>query len=124
MVMNQRRSPDHPERFAYYRCSSQLAAHRPNPAERCRAKLVRAAWLEDEVWQHCRRFILNPQDTLGEVQRELRARTTRTAELEAQRQSLQRQLGEKEAERERVLTLYRRNRISVSEAETQLDAMA
>jgi site-specific DNA recombinase len=105
----------------YYRCNSQLGAVRPEVGGRCRAKRLPTAWLDDEVWQDCRAFIQNPGEPLAEAQRQLRARMAETVGVERQRRGLQKQLAEKDAERERVLTLYRRNRITLDQAEQQLD---
>jgi len=86
--------------------------------------MLPAAWLDNLVWEDCRRWIRNPGDTIADAQRELRARMEQTTGLQSQRRALQQQLGEKDTERERILTLYRRNRITVAEAEGQLDAIA
>ncbi len=107
----------------YYRCSSQLGVVHPDPTKRCRAKMIPASYLEHEVWQDCRNFILNPGETLAEAQRQLRERLEQAAGIEAERERLQELLAEKEAEHERVTTLFRRGHISLSEAGVQLDAV-
>jgi site-specific DNA recombinase len=80
--------------------------------------------LEDAVWEECRRFILNPGDALDEARRKLRERMTESAGFEGRHRALLGQLAEKEAERERVLTLFRRGTISDAEAERELEAIA
>ncbi len=107
----------------YYRCGSQLGAVRPDPTTRCRAKVLPAAWLEDLVWRDCRAFILDPGAALSEAQVQLRDRLSHVAALEDERQRLQHQLAAKEAERDRVMTLYRRGRATLADAEAQLDAI-
>jgi site-specific DNA recombinase len=108
----------------YYRCGSQLGVVHPDPSRRCRSKLLSAPWIEDLVWSHCRDFIANPGDALEEAQHLLEARLAQATTHEPQRRAILAQVSQKDAERERVLTLYRRNRITMTEAETQLDAIA
>ena len=108
----------------YYRCNGQLSVVRPEAADRCRAKALPAAWLEATVWEDCRRWIQDPGEPLAEAQRQLRDRMGESATLDAERRRFHQQAAAKDAERERILTLYRRNRITVTEAEAQLDAIA
>jgi site-specific DNA recombinase len=108
----------------YYRCNSQQVTVHLDPRQRCRAKRLQASWLETLVWLDCASFVRNPGEALQEAQQQLRARNAQTADLAKQQHTLAQQLAEKDAERERVLTLFRRNRISVDEAEQQLDSIA
>ena len=105
----------------YYRCTSTLTSNRVDPAHRCRSKMLSARWIEDLVWQDCRAFIRNPGKALAEAQRELRNRLAQTSGLDEQRRALLKQVGEKEMERERVMTLFRRGRVTLDEVERQLD---
>jgi site-specific DNA recombinase len=107
----------------YYRCGSQLGAVHPEVHERCRGKALPAQWLEDLVWHDCRDFILNPGDALSEAQAQLRDRLSQVASLEGKRRQLQHQIAAKDGERERVMTLYRRGRATLSDTESQLDAI-
>jgi site-specific DNA recombinase len=105
----------------HYRCNSQVR----NPsAAPCRAKLVSAEKLEAEVWKGCRDFILNPGEELADAQRQLRERLAQTTSIADQRRVLLAQILDKDTERERMLTMFRRGRISVDEADVQLDAVA
>src|SRR5262249_40231892 len=38
----------------YYRCNTQSLSHLPTGHPRCPAKRIKAEWLEDLIWQHCR----------------------------------------------------------------------
>jgi site-specific DNA recombinase len=105
-----------------YRCHSHTESRRGQ--KRCDAKILSADWLEAAVWEECRRFILNPGDALDEARRKLRERMTVSAGFEERRRNLLGQLAEKETERERVLTLFRRGTISDAEVERELDAIA
>jgi site-specific DNA recombinase len=104
-----------------YRCNGR--AHPGSPRINCLAATVRAEWLESAVWADCRAFILNPGDALDEAREQLRARLAKSAELERERPKLLRQIAEKDQERERILTMYRRNTITMGEAERQLEAI-
>jgi site-specific DNA recombinase len=108
-----------------YRCTSQCGdAARRQGGQKCPAKILSADWLEDAVWQECRRFIHNPGEALEEARRKLRERMTEATGFEDRRRALLTQLAEKEVERERVLTFFRRGTISDDEAERELDAVA
>jgi len=106
-----------------YRCGggSGVMVNRPH---RCRAKMLRADWIEAAVWDECRRFIMNPGEALAEAQRALRDRLAATTDADERRRSVLSELAGKETERERVLTLFRRGTISDEEAEGQLQAIA
>jgi site-specific DNA recombinase len=107
-----------------YNCGGQANHHAGCAEPRCPAKVLSADWLEGAVWAECRAFILNPGDALAEAQRKLRQRMAETTAHDEQRRKLLADLAAKEAERERVLTLYRRGTISDEEAERELAAIA
>lgn len=107
----------------YYRCGGQTSTIRPQPGSRCTAKPLPALWLEDLVWQDCRKFIINPGDALAEAKRQLEARTSQDGQLVAEQQRLHQALAGKADERERILTLYRRGRVTVEDLEFHLNAI-
>jgi len=86
--------------------------------------MLRADWLDEVVWADCRKFILNPGEALKEAQQQLHSRMAQVAHLEQQRAGYIHALGEKAMERERILTLFRRGRVALDDAETQLDEIA
>jgi site-specific DNA recombinase len=106
----------------YYRCGASCSFAKPG--ERCGSKMLRADWLEDAVWQECRRFILNPGEALNEARRALRERMADATRFDAKRRVTLDALAGKETERERILTMYRRGKIDADEAERELDAIA
>lgn len=109
----------------HYRCVSQTQGMAGSPTGRCPdAKMLSADWLEEAVWEECRRFILHPGEALDEARRKLRERMTEATGFDEQRRILLGQLAAKESERERVLTLFRRGTITDTEAERELDAIA
>jgi hypothetical protein len=93
-------------------------------AERCGAADVSAHLLEKGVWTAVKAFAKNPDAAIEDAQAVLRARLTGSAARADQVRTLAPDLAEKERERERVRTLYRRGKISDAEAETDLDAIA
>ena len=107
-----------------YRCNGQITSARPDPEKQCGAKLLGANRIESLVWADCGEWIRNPGERLAEAQRELRERLTRVAGMEGRQRQLIAQMAEKDGERERVLGLYRRGRITTAEAEKELDAIA
>ncbi len=111
--------------WSYYRCSNTFASHQLDGSKRCRgAANLRSDWIEPLVWADCREYIENPGPYLAQAQAELRARLGQASDSEAQRRALLQQVAAKEQERDRVLTLYRRGRITIEEAERQMDATA
>jgi len=109
----------------YYRCAGTLDTSGVVPRDRrCKAKRVPGEWLEREVWTDIRRSVDDPGDALAEAQRQLRERQSQAVGFEGRRRQILQQLSEQDGERERILTLYRKGRISTEEAEGQLDAIA
>jgi site-specific DNA recombinase len=110
-----------PTGYSYYACN---VSQRPvPPAERCHGKMVPADWLEEQVWQDCREFILNPGPALADAQVELRRRLADASMHEPRQRELLRQIAGKDQERENVMTLFRRGRATLDETERQLDAI-
>jgi site-specific DNA recombinase len=109
-----------------YRCRGQVGAVTEAMAAhgRCQAVVVDANRLEAAVWGEVRAFIEHPGPYIEQAQRELRARMSDASQNETRRQALARELAGKEQERERVLSLFRRGRITSAEAERELDAVA
>ncbi len=105
-----------------YYCCNPSGSHAGSRQEaRSHAKFIRGEPLEAQVWEDCRRFIHDPGEALADAQGQLRARLERAAGLEGQRRALLGLIAAKEAERERVMVLFRRGRLSLEDAEGQLD---
>lgn len=90
----------------------------------CRSRRFDAEELESLVWAECVRFIENPGDALDEARRKLRESMGKAAGFETRRRNTLAALADKETERERILTFFRKGTISADEAEMQLDAIA
>jgi site-specific DNA recombinase len=110
-------------RLYYYRCSELCASNQPEHGKRCRSVALRAEWLEDLVWQDCREFILNPGEALAKTKQQLEERLQQRGRLDGERQRLQQALTDQATARERVMTLFRRGRARLDEAEAHLDAI-
>lgn len=108
-----------------YRCRGQVGAVTEATAAhgRCQAAVVDATRLEAAVWGEVRAFVEHPDEYIAEAQRQLRERLADASQNDAQRQALARDLAGKEQERERVLSMFRRGRITSAEAERELDAV-
>jgi hypothetical protein len=105
-------------------CNAGKGVRHPTPEHRCRGKAVSARTLETEVWSYCHDFIEHPEEHPAGAQRQLRAQVKETSGLERQRQQVLLQLTEKEGERERVPTLFRRDSTTLAETETQFGTIA
>jgi len=108
--------------FLHYRCGDSMQSYKL-PSQRCRAKHVPAPWLEEIIWADCREHILNPGRALDNARRQMQERQEQRIDLAGERHAMEQQIAEKDAERERILTLYRRGRISVADVEKQIDAL-
>jgi site-specific DNA recombinase len=107
-----------------YQCTRRFGVHTRRGDVGCRGKALPAEWLESAVWEECRRFILDPGEALDEARKRLREKMAQSTGFEDRRRVTLAALAEKETERERVITLYRKGRIDDEEADRQLDAIA
>ncbi len=105
--------------YSYYRCGAfNDSGIGPR---RCRAKFIDAEWLESYVWDGCKEFIHTPGPALADAQAALRQRLEESTSHEERMRSLMQQISDKDTEREHVMTLFRRGRATLEEAERQLD---
>jgi site-specific DNA recombinase len=100
-------------------CNGTIAANL-----RCKSPIILADRLERLIWNDCVWFIEHPEEGIEEAQRQLRERLGQSVNHEEQRRKLIQQIADKETERERIMTLFRRGRASVDDVERQLDAIA
>jgi site-specific DNA recombinase len=95
----------------YYRCGGRHLTHYPNRTERYPSRTIRAAWIEQIVWEDCRNFIRNPGEALAKAQEQLHARQQQVPTMEQERTTCLRALAEKGQERDRVMTMFQRGRL-------------
>jgi site-specific DNA recombinase len=110
----------------FYRCNDHVHHYHPDRprGEHCRAASVDADKLEALIWADCAYWLRHPDEGLAEAQEQLRRRLGQVASSEQERRRLREALAEKDEERERVMTLYRRKRSTLEEAERDLDKVA
>lgn len=106
-----------------YRCNTKVMSGRFQ-APTCEGMAINAQKIEERIWADIKHWAEQPGDYLAEAQAQLRERLARSVDTEGERRRLLGEIAEKETERERVLTMYRRGRISMDEAERELDAVA
>jgi site-specific DNA recombinase len=80
-------------------------------------------WLDDVVWQHCLRFVNSPEILLKEIEREQQENQSNLDALEKEKQNTLLSIAAKDQERQNLISLYRKNLISLSEVEKQLTAL-
>lgn len=119
-----RQGPRRTTPYWYYACAGRSATLEIRPEHRCTAPLVRGDILEAIVWQDIRSFILDPGPALAAAQEQLRQRLSRSAELEQERKQLLKRLADLDRGRETILELVRRGRITLADADAQLEALA
>ena len=101
----------------YYSCGGRSNWRRMGRIEKCQAMSISMTWLDDFVWQDCLKFINNPGLVVAAVD-------DSEAEREADVQTeslLENRLTELDADRERMLDLYRQKLISLDDLSGQLD---
>ncbi len=103
-----------------YHCAGSCIRVRNDPRY-CHGRILPADWLEGVVWGDVRHFLRHPGQALEAARQELGRRQAGLEDAERERRGLMQQVAAKEAERERVLVLYRRGRVTLEEAEGQLE---
>jgi site-specific DNA recombinase len=107
-----------------YRCNANAGRANSRPEGRCPASQIDADRLEETVWHEVRAFVDDPGPYIEQAQRDLRARLADASEDDERRRALARDLAGKEQERERILDLFRRGRITAAECDRDLDKVA
>jgi site-specific DNA recombinase len=107
-----------------YRCNAIGGQSVVRSTGRCTSGVVSADNLERTVWQSVRKFADHPDEYIAAAQRQLRERLADVSRADEERKRLARELAGKEQERERVLDLFRRGRITSAECDRDLDKVA
>jgi site-specific DNA recombinase len=105
----------------YYRCNG---AHTPSlymAGQRCAAKAVRGDVLEEQVWNDVEAFLRNPEPVLQQLHAKMESDALGSAEILKQVTRLEGLLAQKVDERSRVVSLFRRGRLSDTELDAQMD---
>jgi site-specific DNA recombinase len=103
----------------YYRCDG---AHTPNLLdEKCAAKSIRGDDLERQVWADVETFLRNPGPVLAQIQARLESEAKASGKVYERLKRLEDLLEQKAAERNRVVGLYRRGRLTDGALDEQMD---
>jgi site-specific DNA recombinase len=107
----------------YYICGGKIPS-RGRIQGRCPSKMVRAIELEETVWRDILSFLHDPGPILAQLAQHLHSRQTQSRSLEQERTAQAVALSHKEDEKERILDLYRRGRITIADLERQLEKIS
>jgi transcriptional regulator with XRE-family HTH domain/DNA-binding transcriptional MerR regulator len=103
----------------YYKCNGvNTPGLRPH---RCTAKSIRGDDLERQVWADIESFLRNPGAVLAQIQERLEADVKDTGKVHDRLKRLEGLLEQKAAERNRVVGLYRRGRLTDAALDAQMD---
>lgn len=101
----------------YYSCGGRSNWRRMGRNEKCQAMSINMTWLDDFVWQDCLKFINNPGLVVAAVDKSEEDR-----EADSQKEAiLESRLSELDADKERMLDLYRQKLIGLDDLSGQLD---
>ena len=92
--------------------------------QRCPSKDVQAGWLEEAVWEEIDGMLRRPERVLARLRRRLAREQKDLAGQRVQVVRLRQALAEKSEERDRVLSLYRKGRITEDAVERQMQQTA
>jgi len=108
---------------SYYRCNGKHDTYGVYGAmgQRCPSKDVQAGWLEEAVWEEIEGMLRRPERVLARLKRRLAREQKDLAGQRVQMVRLRQALAEKGAERDRVLNLYRKSRITEDAVERQME---
>lgn len=111
---------------SYYRCNGKHDTRGVygEMGKRCPSKDVLAGWLEGAVWEEVEGMLRRPQRVLARLRQKLAAERRASAGQRRKLTGLERALAQKEEERNRVLSLYRKGRIAEETVERQMQEMA
>ena len=101
----------------YYSCGGRSNWRRMGRTEKCQAMSISMTWLDNFVWQDCLKFINNPGLVVAAVDD---SEAERVADVQTE-SLLEGRLVELDADRERMLDLYRQKLISLDDLSGQLD---
>jgi site-specific DNA recombinase len=109
------------KRNFYYRCNGAHSKALFSSKGRCQSKAISGDYVEDQVWSDVECFLRNPAPVLEQLQTRLAADANRSEHAVEKLARLEGLLAQKADERNRVVGLYRRGRLSDTELDSQLD---
>jgi site-specific DNA recombinase len=111
---------------SYYRCNGKHDTRGVYGAQgqRCPSKDVQAGWLEQAVWKEIEGMLRQPDRPLARLKTQLAREQRGLVQQRVRMLRLRQTLAEKGAERDRVLSLYRKGRIGEATVERQMQEIA
>jgi len=106
----------------YYMCNGKRP-YQGHYQGKCPSKNIPQKWIEDIVWDACVNFIKNPGSVLKELT-ESAKNDKPTDNLESEKIIVEKTLRETETEKQRILDLYRKQLITMSDVEAQLQKIS
>jgi len=108
---------------AYYACNgkSQPRGLYGAQGKKCPSKNVNALAIESAIWQDIQTFLRNPGAVIEQLAAMMQVQEGETEGLRAELAKGQQSLQALDAEKDKVITLYRRGRIDESDLDRQLD---
>lgn len=94
------------------------------PGRKCPSKAVNGEWLEAQIWADVEQFLRDPGDVLRQLADKMQGQGDRADEMRDELAGLKLRLGTKQAERDTVVSLFRRGRIDAGTLDRQLDEIA
>ena len=108
---------------SYYRCNGK-APFRGRIHGLCPSALVQAETIEETIWNDVLSFLYDPGPVLDQLADKLNQEQVQTRDLEHERQTQVAALARKKEEKDRILSLYRRELINADDLERQLNQIA
>lgn len=110
----------------YYICGSKSIYLAPGQ-KKCQSKNVPQLWLDELVWNDIVQFVQHPDELIEEL-KELSSDTSNDhsfeVKLEEEKQMLSKTMHQKDAEKQSILDLYRKNLITLEDVEQQLNKIS
>ncbi|MES2463173.1 MAG: hypothetical protein V4671_21535, partial [Armatimonadota bacterium] len=91
-----------------------------NSGEKCPSRTIPADEVEGQVWSDIERYLRNPGETIGEIVAAHDDADGETERLLAESKRVKALVKGKEAEREKVISLFRKNIITETDVEKQM----
>ena len=101
----------------YYSCGGRSNWKRMGRPEKCQGMSIAMEWLDDFVWQDCLKFINNPGLVVASIED---AEGDRESDEQTEK-LLEARLAELDADKERMLDLYRQKIISMDDVAGQME---
>lgn len=102
-----------------YTCNGKISYRGPLQGK-CSAKNIPQEWIENLVWQDCLSFIKEPGSALAQLNSNMAETASTLAKIEDEKLLINKAITDKEAEKQSILDLFRRQIIEAKDVEMQL----